>query len=195
MADMIDIYGDTGQEENIENASISEDRDNVRRGKWTDEEEVYAVKLMESFKAGQLGSDFVPSENLRSFIARKLECKPMRISKKFPRTSLNDRYIKGNWSEEDLIEHYESLKVFEKAYREKDLIVNRNRLKRKKYYIKDKNAPISKKVKSIEGEPLNADSILQDSGMLQDRLQLVDKELSSIAEDWEFDENLIIADY
>lgn len=53
----------------------------VRRGKWTNEEQAYADRLIHDFEAGLL-----PLENgatLRAFLSKKLNCDPMRISKKF----------------------------------------------------------------------------------------------------------------
>ena len=53
----------------------------VRRGKWTPEEEAYATRLIDDFEAGLL-----PLENgatLRVYLSEKLNCDPMRISKKF----------------------------------------------------------------------------------------------------------------
>jgi len=53
----------------------------VRRGKWTAEEQAYADRLVRDFEAGLL-----PLENgatLRAYLSRKLNCDPMRISKKF----------------------------------------------------------------------------------------------------------------
>ena len=56
-------------------------REGVRRGKWTMEEQAYAHRLIRDFEAGLL-----PLENgatLRAFLSKKLNCDPMRISKKF----------------------------------------------------------------------------------------------------------------
>lgn len=56
-------------------------REGVRRGKWTSEEQAYADRLIRDFEAGAL-----PLENgatLRAFLSKKLNCDPMRISKKF----------------------------------------------------------------------------------------------------------------
>ena len=53
----------------------------LRRGKWTDEEQAYAAQLIHDFEAGLL-----PLKNgttLRAFLAKKLNCGPMRISKKY----------------------------------------------------------------------------------------------------------------
>jgi len=55
--------------------------ENVRRGKWTQEEQIYAERLIRNFEAGLL-----PLENgatLRAYLSKKLNCDPMRISKKF----------------------------------------------------------------------------------------------------------------
>jgi hypothetical protein len=53
----------------------------LRSGKWTPEEETFADLLIELFEKGHI------TENngctLRSFLARKLHCSPMRISKKY----------------------------------------------------------------------------------------------------------------
>jgi len=57
------------------------DREGLRRGKWTNEEQAYAARLIHDFEAGIL-----PLKNgttLRAFLAKKLNCGPMRISKKF----------------------------------------------------------------------------------------------------------------
>eukprot|EP00616_Rhizochromulina_sp_CCMP1243_P009266 CAMPEP_0118970552 /NCGR_PEP_ID=MMETSP1173-20130426/7423_1 /TAXON_ID=1034831 /ORGANISM="Rhizochromulina marina cf, Strain CCMP1243" /LENGTH=411 /DNA_ID=CAMNT_0006919927 /DNA_START=301 /DNA_END=1536 /DNA_ORIENTATION=+ len=56
-------------------------REGVRRGKWTTEEQTYADRLIRDFEAGIL-----PLENgatLRAYLSKKLNCDPMRISKKF----------------------------------------------------------------------------------------------------------------
>lgn len=56
----------------------------VRHGKWTNEEQAYADRLIRDFEAGLL-----PLENgatLRAYLSRKLNCDPMRISKKFAGT-------------------------------------------------------------------------------------------------------------
>jgi hypothetical protein len=53
----------------------------VRRGKWSPEEQAYADRLIHDFEAGIL-----PLENgatLRAYLSKKLNCDPMRISKKF----------------------------------------------------------------------------------------------------------------
>ena len=53
----------------------------LRRGKWTTEEEAYAIRLIQEFKAGLL--PLTDGTTLRTFLSKLLNCDPMRISKKF----------------------------------------------------------------------------------------------------------------
>lgn len=53
-----------------------------RSGKWTSEEESYANKLISEFEAGTL-VDCIEGCTLRAYLAKRLNCAPMRISKKF----------------------------------------------------------------------------------------------------------------
>ena len=53
-----------------------------RSGKWSAEEEAFANKLIVKFEAGTL-IDCCEGSTLRSYLAKKLNCAPMRISKKF----------------------------------------------------------------------------------------------------------------
>jgi hypothetical protein len=53
----------------------------LRRGKWTPEEEGYANRLIQEFKAGLL--PLTDGTTLRTFLSKLLNCDPMRISKKF----------------------------------------------------------------------------------------------------------------
>ena len=54
----------------------------LRSGKWLEEEEAYAELLIDMFDRGLL-SDCVTGSTLRAYLAQKLHCAPMRISKKF----------------------------------------------------------------------------------------------------------------
>ncbi len=54
---------------------------NLRRGKWTPEEEAYSSRLIAEFKAGKL--PLTDGTTLRTFLSKLLNCDPMRISKKF----------------------------------------------------------------------------------------------------------------
>ena len=53
-----------------------------RSGKWTSEEENFCNRLIVEFEAGSL-EDCEEGCTLRSYLARRLRCAPMRISKKF----------------------------------------------------------------------------------------------------------------
>lgn len=54
----------------------------ARSGKWTPEEENFANRLIVDFESGSL-VDCEDGCTLRSYLAKKLNCAPMRISKKF----------------------------------------------------------------------------------------------------------------
>jgi hypothetical protein len=56
-------------------------QENLRRGKWTPEEEAYVSRLIEEFRAGTL--PIANGITLRTFLSKLLNCDPMRISKKF----------------------------------------------------------------------------------------------------------------
>jgi hypothetical protein len=54
----------------------------ARRGKWTVQEEVYAEYIIQCFRTGNL-SDCDQNTSLRAYLANKLNCKPMRVTKKY----------------------------------------------------------------------------------------------------------------
>jgi len=53
----------------------------LRRGKWTPEEEAYVERIIHDFNAGLL--DVPAGTTLRTYLSQKLNCDPMRITKKF----------------------------------------------------------------------------------------------------------------
>ncbi len=55
---------------------------NPSYGKWKPEEEAFAARLISAFNKGEL-TDCVEGTSLRSYLAKRLNCIPMRISKKF----------------------------------------------------------------------------------------------------------------
>jgi len=63
--------------------------DSMRRrsGKWSADEEFYAKQLITAFENGTL-DDCEEGRTLRSYLAMKLNCAPMRISKKFAGQSI-----------------------------------------------------------------------------------------------------------
>lgn len=53
----------------------------MRRGKWTVEEEAYVARVIQDFNSGFLNAP--AGTTLRSYLSEKLQCDPMRITKKF----------------------------------------------------------------------------------------------------------------
>lgn len=53
----------------------------LRRGKWTAEEEAYVARVIQDFNSGFL--DAPAGTTLRTYLSEKLQCDPMRITKKF----------------------------------------------------------------------------------------------------------------
>ncbi len=58
-----------------------QNKSNLRRGKWTPEEEAYARAVISDFNSGYLDAPI--GTTLRAFLSTKLECDPMRVTKKF----------------------------------------------------------------------------------------------------------------
>mmetsp|Transcript_17656 Transcript_17656/g.17731 ORF Transcript_17656/g.17731 Transcript_17656/m.17731 type:complete len:159 (+) Transcript_17656:61-537(+) len=107
-----------------------------RTGKWTLEEENFASKLIELFQAGQIFCGVKEGQTLRSYLAQKLNCKLMRISKKYPgQNILSDRYHRSEIFREASTSTL-IVDNLEKIFLEKDAIVRFEREKRKKYYTK-----------------------------------------------------------
>ena len=84
---------------------------NLRRGKWTPEEEAYANRLIFEFKLGNFGyfsslyrchililyAGHLPltdGTTLRTFLSKLLNCDPMRISKKFTGSNCIGKVLK-----------------------------------------------------------------------------------------------------
>ena len=53
----------------------------LRRGKWTAEEEAYVARVIQDFNSGYLKAS--AGTTLRTYLSDKLNCDPMRITKKF----------------------------------------------------------------------------------------------------------------
>ncbi|CAM9760535.1 unnamed protein product, partial [Discosporangium mesarthrocarpum] len=53
----------------------------MRKGKWTNEEEAFTARIIHHFNCGVL--QLPEGTTLRAYLAEKLECDPMRITKKF----------------------------------------------------------------------------------------------------------------
>lgn len=69
------------QQQRKSSSSSKKKGQQLRRGKWTPEEESYANRLIQEFKAGLL--PLTDGTTLRTFLSKLLNCDPMRISKKF----------------------------------------------------------------------------------------------------------------
>lgn len=70
------------EEEPQEGEQSEGGQDRRRVGKWTPEEEAYADALIEKFEAGTL-MDCPAGKTLRAYLSQKLNCIPMRVSKKY----------------------------------------------------------------------------------------------------------------
>eukprot|EP00804_Cyclotella_cryptica_P017144 CCRYP_003360-RD/>CCRYP_003360-RD protein AED:0.07 eAED:0.07 QI:19/1/1/1/0.85/0.75/8/1878/1775 len=64
-----------------QNSSTSNKADEIRSGKFSLEEEEYCLAVINDFKLGLL--DALPGQNICSYLAKKLGCTYLRISKKF----------------------------------------------------------------------------------------------------------------
>ncbi len=75
------------ESQNLEEQRLSEQAPSsasspaIRRGKWTAEEEAYALAAIRDFNSGYL--DAPPGTTLRAYLSENLRCDPMRVSKKF----------------------------------------------------------------------------------------------------------------
>mmetsp|Transcript_21135 Transcript_21135/g.21254 ORF Transcript_21135/g.21254 Transcript_21135/m.21254 type:complete len:344 (+) Transcript_21135:193-1224(+) len=107
-----------------------------RSGKWSEEEEEYAEELIKAFKSGRIYPTREEARSLRSFLSRKLNCNPMRISKKFPTVDrLGGRYYPNELvNNEQIVETQNELRALESRFHAKlkliDLI-NQNRKQKK----------------------------------------------------------------
>ncbi|KDO29803.1 hypothetical protein SPRG_04917 [Saprolegnia parasitica CBS 223.65] len=61
----------------------------LRRGMWTDVEDSYALALIDGFLAGCFAGAVSPGTSLRCFLAKRLRCSPMRVSKRLAFYSLS----------------------------------------------------------------------------------------------------------
>lgn len=69
------------------------DRSKLRKGKWTVEEEEYTTRIIHHFSTGTL--TLPEGTTLRSYLAEKLCCDPMRITKKFAGANYLGKRIAG----------------------------------------------------------------------------------------------------
>ena len=76
------ITDDTAQ---TPGSQTEQNKANLRRGKWTPEEEAYARAVISDFNSGLLDAPI--GTTLRAYLSGKLGCDPMRITKKFTKAS------------------------------------------------------------------------------------------------------------
>lgn len=80
----IETNHESGDEIDDEGFPMLNEYDNttLKAGKWSVEEEIYCKQLIDAFENGKL-PDCMEGSSLRAYLAKKLNCSPMRISKKF----------------------------------------------------------------------------------------------------------------
>mmetsp|Transcript_28217 Transcript_28217/g.28508 ORF Transcript_28217/g.28508 Transcript_28217/m.28508 type:complete len:260 (+) Transcript_28217:49-828(+) len=102
-----------------------------RRGKWSHEEESYANGLMFAFKNGLVSPTASEGKTLRCYLALKLNCVPMRISKKFPRyEGLGVRFFnRPGVTQEQMTAFQAELSILREKYleAERKKVIRRNR--------------------------------------------------------------------
>jgi len=117
---------------NSESEGKMKKKEGLRKGKWTVEEEKYTNKVIEVFNAGllKLGDD-EKGITLRAYLAEKLECDPMRITKKYTGAScLGKRvyhYDQAGINAEDAEKARIELDELEKSFHDKLEQMNRKR--------------------------------------------------------------------
>ncbi|EGB01830.1 hypothetical protein AURANDRAFT_69453, partial [Aureococcus anophagefferens] len=73
--------GDEPPPKKAKKAKAKDDGATTRKGKWTIEETEFTTRIIELFNTGLL--ELPEGATLRSYLAQKLSCDPMRITKKF----------------------------------------------------------------------------------------------------------------
>ncbi|RLN20377.1 hypothetical protein BBJ28_00002513 [Nothophytophthora sp. Chile5] len=74
-------HGNRSSTEIVDQQSESDASYEVKQGRWSSDEEEYAQTLIEAVKSGEVV--LPPNVSVRKFIADSLQCKAMRVSKKF----------------------------------------------------------------------------------------------------------------
>mmetsp|Transcript_3726 Transcript_3726/g.5264 ORF Transcript_3726/g.5264 Transcript_3726/m.5264 type:complete len:439 (+) Transcript_3726:37-1353(+) len=118
-------------------------KENLRKGKWTKEEEQYTNKVIETFNAGILElPEHERGITLRSYLSEKLGCDPMRITKKFTgalclgkKVYHADNFKGFNRSEIDRATH--DLQLLELRFRTKLEEINRKKASAISYYAEE----------------------------------------------------------
>lgn len=95
-------------------------KSNLRKGKWTGEEEQYTMRIIQHFRTGLLS--LPDGHTLRSYLADKLTCDPMRITKKFSGASCLGKRVynlcdRSQVSSHDLAMAKAELEALEKRFK------------------------------------------------------------------------------
>eukprot|EP00945_MAST-04E_sp_MAST-4E-sp1_P008295 g8295.t1 len=101
----------------------------MRRGKWTKEEEDYANKIIKNFHEGLI-PDAQTGITLRSLLADRLLCDPMRISKKFAGDSCVGKQVYSENKKAVPAEKLNARKIVQEAARQVFFAKVRNQNKR-----------------------------------------------------------------
>mmetsp|Transcript_37235 Transcript_37235/g.37921 ORF Transcript_37235/g.37921 Transcript_37235/m.37921 type:complete len:254 (-) Transcript_37235:347-1108(-) len=139
--------------------------ENLRTGKWTEEEELYTQKMIELFLSGKLQIQPEEGRSLRAYLARKLNCSPMRISKKFSELDfLGVWYQQVEFNKDILETERHILERYESSYLLKDVETQSRRLRRRKYYGRAESENSFKKRKTtLCFNPESEQNILENS--------------------------------
>mmetsp|Transcript_33411 Transcript_33411/g.34046 ORF Transcript_33411/g.34046 Transcript_33411/m.34046 type:complete len:153 (+) Transcript_33411:130-588(+) len=149
-----------------------------RDGKWTNEEEEYASKLIDLFLAGQLESDIKEGDTLRQYLSEKLHCKETRITRKFGQSQpLASQYQQNKNDKEMKADDRQLLEKLKESYALKDKKVQLSRKKRKKY---------------LKGPTLCEKKQRTDNNDLDESASKNNEEIDFFAFDW--DEDNILSD-
>mmetsp|Transcript_28763 Transcript_28763/g.29096 ORF Transcript_28763/g.29096 Transcript_28763/m.29096 type:complete len:169 (+) Transcript_28763:65-571(+) len=136
----------------------------LRSGQWTVEEKNYATELIDLFQSGNYVIGAKNGQSVRSFLAERLYCDPMRISKKFASFEglLAAKFLGASLNGSILLcdPNATKLQNLEEIFLVKDAIVQSNRLKRRKYSVKSKR--ISKIRKYNESSVSNSSTVGDD---------------------------------
>lgn len=120
-------------------------------GKWTAEEEAYASVLIQHFRTGAL-PDCEDGTTLRSYLAEKLQCIPMRISKKYAGIRIGKEIFRRGRTSPEVIMHLNYIR---------DLFIQSTSKKRKRIKRKMLKAPPS--AKADEKDALETNSASADT--------------------------------
>lgn len=107
-------------------------KDQLRKGKWTPEEERYANKVIEYFNAGTLKLDDEDRGiTLRAYLSQKLGCDPMRITKKYTGAACLGKRVyhayRQNGKSEEMERNSIELQILEHEFRAKLAQMSRRR--------------------------------------------------------------------